>query len=173
MKADREAQTVTVDLPKTFDEAWDIIHRFEKGAEPDEVVVDSVAHHALKGTGSLLDEPWHGSEASERLAYVTEGAWFRFRRFVERADLGLAQSSTSTPRFALRSLSGAWLTFSLQLMIVDDRRVIMGSANLNDRSQVGDHDSEIALVVEDTDMIPSRMNGEPVRPLSLFLRRTS
>lgn len=50
-------------------------------------------------------------------------------------------------------------------MIVDDRRVIMGSANLNDRSQLGDHDSEIALVVEDTDMIPSRMNGEPVRPI--------
>jgi phospholipase D1/2 len=28
-------------------------------------------------------------------------------------------------------------------MIIDDRRVICGSANLNDRSQNGDHDSEI------------------------------
>lgn len=36
----------------------------------------------------------------------------------------------------------------------------MGSANINDRSQKGDGDSEIALVVEDTSMIPSRMNGE-------------
>jgi len=46
-----------------------------------------------------------------------------------------------------------------KLMIIDDRKVIMGSANLNDRSQVGNHDSEIALVVEDTEMIESRMDG--------------
>ncbi|EUC55943.1 phospholipase D, partial [Rhizoctonia solani AG-3 Rhs1AP] len=52
-----------------------------------------------------------------------------------------------------------------KVMIVDDRRVIMGSANINDRSQKGDGDSEIALVVEDQDEIESLMNGEPVRPL--------
>lgn len=49
-----------------------------------------------------------------------------------------------------------------KLLIADDRIVIMGSANLNDRSQCGDRDSEIALITEDKDMIPSRMNGEPV-----------
>ncbi|KAJ7886537.1 hypothetical protein B0H14DRAFT_2498500 [Mycena olivaceomarginata] len=49
-----------------------------------------------------------------------------------------------------------------KLMIVDDKRVIMGSANINDRSQkVCDGDSEIALVVEDGDMIRSTMNGKP------------
>lgn len=48
-------------------------------------------------------------------------------------------------------------------MIIDDRRVIMGSANLNDRSQVGDHDSEIALIVEDNEQLPSQMDGRPVR----------
>ncbi|KAG8962140.1 hypothetical protein FRC03_004555 [Tulasnella sp. 419] len=48
-----------------------------------------------------------------------------------------------------------------KLMIVDDRRVIMGSANINDRSQKGDGDSEIALVVEDTDMIETTMDGRP------------
>lgn len=36
----------------------------------------------------------------------------------------------------------------------------MGSANINDRSQKGDGDSEIALVVEDTDMIETRMDGK-------------
>jgi phospholipase D1/2 len=50
-----------------------------------------------------------------------------------------------------------------KLLIADDRIVIMGSANLNDRSQCGDRDSEIALITEDKDMIPSRMNGQPVR----------
>ncbi|KAJ1303942.1 hypothetical protein OPQ81_008353 [Rhizoctonia solani] len=48
-----------------------------------------------------------------------------------------------------------------KVMIVDDRRVIMGSANINDRSQKGDGDSEIALVVEDQEEIESTMNGEP------------
>jgi phospholipase D1/2 len=38
----------------------------------------------------------------------------------------------------------------------------MGSANLNDRSQCGDRDSEIALIVEDKDLIPSQMNGRYV-----------
>jgi phosphatidylserine/phosphatidylglycerophosphate/cardiolipin synthase-like enzyme len=47
-------------------------------------------------------------------------------------------------------------------MIVDDRRVIMGSANINDRSQKGNGDSEIALVVEDTDLLESKMNGKDV-----------
>jgi len=48
-----------------------------------------------------------------------------------------------------------------KLMIVDDRRVIMGSANINDRSQRGDGDSEIALVVEDEDMVKTTMDGKP------------
>jgi len=34
-------------------------------------------------------------------------------------------------------------------MIVDDLYVIIGSANLNDRSMNGDRDSEIACLVED------------------------
>ncbi|KAI9275903.1 hypothetical protein BDA99DRAFT_496737 [Phascolomyces articulosus] len=46
-----------------------------------------------------------------------------------------------------------------KLLIADDRLVIMGSANLNDRSQCGDRDSEIALLVQDQDMIPSQMGG--------------
>ncbi|EMD31720.1 hypothetical protein CERSUDRAFT_100185 [Gelatoporia subvermispora B] len=43
-------------------------------------------------------------------------------------------------------------------MIVDEQRVIMGSANINDRSQKGDGDSEIALVIEDDDIIDSQMD---------------
>ncbi|THH00577.1 hypothetical protein EW026_g1979 [Hermanssonia centrifuga] len=47
-----------------------------------------------------------------------------------------------------------------KVMIVDDRRVIMGSANINDRSQKGDGDSEIALVVEDDDLVETQMDGQ-------------
>ncbi|PKY56906.1 phospholipase D/nuclease [Rhizophagus irregularis] len=46
-----------------------------------------------------------------------------------------------------------------KLMIVDDRFVICGSANINDRSQVGSRDSEIAIIVEDKKYVNSRMNG--------------
>lgn len=35
-------------------------------------------------------------------------------------------------------------------------------ANLNDRSQLGNRDSEIAVVIEDTDLVDSKMNGKPV-----------
>lgn len=63
-----------------------------------------------------------------------------------------------------RSERDAFVTEELyihtKLMIVDDQKVIMGSANINDRSMLGDRDSEIALVVEDQDMIDSQMAGQ-------------
>ncbi|KAI9167214.1 Phospholipase D1 [Paramyrothecium foliicola] len=48
-----------------------------------------------------------------------------------------------------------------KLLIVDDRIVICGSSNLNDRSQQGDHDSELSIVMEDTRKIQSTMDGQP------------
>jgi len=36
-----------------------------------------------------------------------------------------------------------------KLMIVDDEKVLIGSANINDRSLLGSRDSEIAIVIED------------------------
>ncbi|KAL1267730.1 hypothetical protein QQF64_033093 [Cirrhinus molitorella] len=47
-----------------------------------------------------------------------------------------------------------------KLMIVDDCTVIIGSANINDRSMLGKRDSEMAVVVEDTEFQPSVMDGE-------------
>ncbi|ELR04078.1 hypothetical protein GMDG_06580 [Pseudogymnoascus destructans 20631-21] len=48
-----------------------------------------------------------------------------------------------------------------KLLIVDDRIAICGSSNINDRSQIGYHDSEIAIVMEDTEILQSTMNGKP------------
>ncbi|KAK7998141.1 hypothetical protein PG989_006181 [Apiospora arundinis] len=47
-----------------------------------------------------------------------------------------------------------------KVLIADDRLVICGSANLNDRSQLGTHDSEIAVVIEGGETIESSMNGQ-------------
>ncbi|KAF2202276.1 phospholipase D [Delitschia confertaspora ATCC 74209] len=48
-------------------------------------------------------------------------------------------------------------------MIVDDRVAIIGSANINERSMMGDRDSEVACIVRDTEMIDSYMAGEPYK----------
>ncbi|KAL2829196.1 hypothetical protein BDW59DRAFT_37600 [Aspergillus cavernicola] len=48
-----------------------------------------------------------------------------------------------------------------KVMVADDRVVICGSANINDRSQLGDHDSEIAVIIEDFTPVQSKMNGQP------------
>lgn len=48
-----------------------------------------------------------------------------------------------------------------KLLIADDRVVICGSANLNDRSQLGNHDSEIAICIQDPQEIDSYMAGKP------------
>ena len=40
-----------------------------------------------------------------------------------------------------------------KVCIVDDRLAIIGSANINERSQRGDRDSELAAIIKDKDMI--------------------
>lgn len=54
-----------------------------------------------------------------------------------------------------------------KMMIVDDRQIIIGSANVNDRSLLGDRDSELAVVVEETETVgkfkTSHFAGEKVK----------
>ncbi|KAM9712896.1 phospholipase D1 isoform 1-T1 [Menidia menidia] len=50
-----------------------------------------------------------------------------------------------------------------KMLIADDNTVIIGSANINDRSMLGKRDSEVAVVVEDSDMVESLMDGSPYR----------
>ncbi|XP_063075082.1 phospholipase D1a [Engraulis encrasicolus] len=47
-----------------------------------------------------------------------------------------------------------------KMLIADDNTVIIGSANINDRSMLGKRDSEVAVIVEDTETVPSVMDGE-------------
>lgn len=61
-----------------------------------------------------------------------------------------------------------------KLLIADDRVVICGSANLNDRSQCGDHDSEIAILIDGHQPFETRMAGQPFTAsrFAASLRRT-
>ncbi|XP_066518510.1 phospholipase D1a isoform X2 [Hoplias malabaricus] len=47
-----------------------------------------------------------------------------------------------------------------KLLIADDNTVIIGSANINDRSLLGKRDSEVAVVIQDQLMVPSVMDGK-------------
>lgn len=47
-----------------------------------------------------------------------------------------------------------------KLLIADDKTIICGSANINDRSMIGTRDSEIAVLLHDEQFIDGTMNGE-------------
>lgn len=46
-----------------------------------------------------------------------------------------------------------------KLLIADDRVAILGSANINDRSQLGDRDSELAVIVRDDEALKVKLDG--------------
>lgn len=48
-----------------------------------------------------------------------------------------------------------------KLLLVDDEVAIIASNNLNDRSMMGDRDSELGAVILDTVRVPMFMNGQP------------
>ena len=62
-----------------------------------------------------------------------------------------------------------------KMMIVDDRYVLIGSANINDRSLLGDRDSELAVLIMDTDVEHKDFLGtgrpQPTRKLAHELRK--
>lgn len=65
------------------------------------------------------------------------------------------------PEAEIDSFVSEQLYIHSKLLIADDKLVICGSANINDRSQLGFHDSEIAVVIEDPTPVDSYMNGRP------------
>jgi phosphatidylserine/phosphatidylglycerophosphate/cardiolipin synthase-like enzyme len=91
----------------------------------------------------------------------------------ERSRRGSHQSNTTTTQAEVDDDRYDYVTELLyihdKLMIVDDRIVLMGSANINDRSQLGNRDSEIAMLVEDTEMVSSFMNGKEVHNNTILL----
>lgn len=77
-----------------------------------------------------------------------------------------------------------------KILIVDDRIVLVGSgkkrtlkmdyipdspalllANINDRSQLGNRDSEIAIIIEDTDLVSTYMDGKKVVTIKVHVLR--
>ncbi|KAL2190140.1 phospholipase D/nuclease [Thermothelomyces heterothallicus CBS 203.75] len=68
---------------------------------------------------------------------------------------------TGSPEDEFNAFVSEELYVHSKVLIADDQLVICGSANLNDRSQLGNHDSEIAVVIEDPTPVSSTMGGRP------------
>ncbi|KKA29605.1 hypothetical protein TD95_000713 [Thielaviopsis punctulata] len=64
------------------------------------------------------------------------------------------------PKEEVRNWIQEELYIHSKLLIADDRIVVCGSSNLNDRSQLGSHDSELSIVMEDTRPLQSVMDGQ-------------
>ncbi|KAI9461871.1 hypothetical protein F5148DRAFT_1214478 [Russula earlei] len=124
-----QVKTQKYPIPRLYSDAVAVIERFEHGAS----ALIGRRHDAVADTV--------GQHALQDETDLADEQW-----------LGSEEEE-------LNSYVSEMSYIHTKLMIVDDRRVIMGSANLNDRSQRGDGDSEIALVVEDEDYIPSMMDG--------------
>jgi phospholipase D1/2 len=83
-------------------------------------------------------------------------------------DAMLGQNKVSEESWAPNAPELEWENFiqeelyiHAKVMIVDDKIAICGSSNINDRSQLGFHDSELSIVMEDTATIESTMDGQP------------
>eukprot|EP01134_Creolimax_fragrantissima_P006256 CFRG6256T1 len=63
--------------------------------------------------------------------------------------------------------SGGYITEKVfvhsKIMIVDDNVAIISSANINDRSMLGNRDSELGVVIHDTDRVAGAMNGTGIK----------
>ena len=53
-----------------------------------------------------------------------------------------------------------------KLLIADDRVAVLGSANINDRSQLGNRDSELAVIVRDDEQMNVKLDGIRQDPVS-------
>ncbi|CAO3630936.1 unnamed protein product [Mucor hiemalis] len=142
-------------------------HKDGKPLKEHEVENVGVGHKPVPPAGFVLPEQ-RESYQNEHIASgsIAHDAMSNHRNSVNN-EPWVNDSVNSQPRSEVDEKQEAsdYVTEELyihaKLLIADDRVVIMGSANLNDRSQCGDRDSEIAMLTEDKDMIPSRMNGEP------------
>lgn len=58
-----------------------------------------------------------------------------------------------------------------KLLIVDDRVAVLGSANINDRSQLGNRDSELAVILRDDEQVKVSLDGVHQDLVSANVRR--
>ena len=92
----------------------------------------------------------YGTSIIEKLREVMGEDWKKYIGFYSLRNHGLVNGIPTTEIIYIHS----------KLMIVDDKKVIMGSANINDRSMLGDRDSEFCVLIHEKEKRNYFMDGK-------------
>jgi phospholipase D1/2 len=106
----------------------------------------------------------YGLSLIEQLEKVMGDNWKKYIGFYSLRNHGIMNNIPKTEIIYVHS----------KLMIVDDTKVLIGSANINDRSMIGVRDSEIGVLIEEEKQDYQIMDGEKdykAAKLALMLRK--
>ena len=92
----------------------------------------------------------YGTSIIEKLREVMGEDWKKYIGFYSLRNHGLVNGIPTTEIIYIHS----------KLMIVDDKKVIIGSANINDRSMLGDRDSEFCVLIHEKEKRNYFMDGK-------------
>ena len=100
-------------------------------SNPDSTVLRIQVHHQYNSISR------GGKSLYEQLSYIPN-----IKEYISFYGLRQSEIVNGTPMTEI-------IYVHSKLMIVDDRRCIIGSANINDRSLLGTRDSELACIIEE------------------------
>ena len=96
------------------------------------------------------------SYSIERLVDEAGGRWSNYLTLLNLRNWESLENRVVTEQIYVHS----------KLLVADDRVAIIGSANLNDRSLLGNRDSELAIMVRDDSQVPVKLDGVHTQPVS-------
>ena len=91
----------------------------------------------------------YGLSILEQLHKIMGHHWIDYIGFYSLRNHGIVNNVPKTEIVYIHS----------KLMIVDDTKVLIGSANINDRSMLGDRDSEFAVIIKEKKELINKING--------------
>ena len=103
----------------------------------------------LKHTYATISRNF-GLSLVEQLEKIMGDKWRNYIAFFSLRNHGLVNNIPKTEIIYIHS----------KLMIIDDKTVLIGSANINDRSMLGDRDSEFAVIINEKQEINNQKTGK-------------
>jgi phospholipase D1/2 len=92
----------------------------------------------------------YGLSLIEQLEKIMGDDWRNYIAFFSLRNHALVNNIPKTEIIYIHS----------KLMIIDDKTVLIGSANINDRSMLGDRDSEFAVIINEKQELKNRKTGK-------------
>ncbi len=114
------------------------------------------ANEVRKREGVLWNVALEKARAQDLAKGVKDEAWQEYLTLLNLRNWATVGVRTFTEQIYVHS----------KLMIVDDRIAILGSANINDRSMLGDRDSELAIMIHDEEQVQAPIRGHCTQPVS-------